>query len=339
MSLHAVTLPALASAQPTMFGLRSNAGSAIPNSATGLAGHAAIAISHAVTLLATRASTALVAAIWEGFVLAACVALCLRLLPRIGAAARSLIWSAVLLLVLALPMLSLLPGVAHSVALGHAASSAAATTLHSLPLDDRWAFALAALWVCASLIRAVRLVRGAYRLRQIAQRATPVEVSPACATLLAEAPHRRLQGRPVQLCSSTDIDRPSVAGFFSPRILLPPSLLARLSATELEPILRHELEHLRRSDDWTNLLQKLALVLFPLNPVLLWVERRLCLERELACDDGVLRATRAPKAYATSLATLAEHALVRRGISLALAAWDRQSELARRVHRILGRSP
>jgi beta-lactamase regulating signal transducer with metallopeptidase domain len=27
----------------------------------------------------------------------------------------------------------------------------------------------------------------------------------------------------------------------------------------------HEMEHLRRADDWTNLLQKLALVFFPLN--------------------------------------------------------------------------
>ena len=104
----------------------------------------------------------------------------------------------------------------------------------------------------------------------------------------------------------------------------------------------HEMEHLRRRDDWTNLLQKLALVVFPLHPVLLWVERRLCLERELACDDCVLQSTRsqagAAKAYATCLTNLAEQSMLRRGISLALGAlgsWERQSELARRVHRIL----
>jgi BlaR1 peptidase M56 len=97
------------------------------------------------------------------------------------------------------------------------------------------------------------------------------------------------------------------------------------------------MEHLRRGDDWTNLLQKLALVVFPLNPALVWVERRLCAERELACDDRVLSASGGRKAYAVCLTHLAEYRMLRRGVSLALGAWERQSELVRRVHRILRR--
>jgi hypothetical protein len=93
--------------------------------------------------------------------------------------------------------------------------------------------------------------------------------------------------------------------------------------------------HLRRGDDWINLLQKLSLVVIPLNPVLMWIERRLCLERELACDDDVLRLTKAPKAYATCLTNLAEHRLGRRAAALSLGAWEKRSELARRVHSIL----
>ena len=97
------------------------------------------------------------------------------------------------------------------------------------------------------------------------------------------------------------------------------------------------MEHLRRRDDWTNLFQKAALVLFPLNPVLLWVERRLCAERELACDDRVLRSSGAAKAYAICLTRLAEFSMIQRSLSLALGAWERQSELVRRVHRLLRR--
>jgi hypothetical protein len=137
------------------------------------------------------------------------------------------------------------------------------------------------------------------------------------------------------------VDRPSVAGFFHPRILIPPTLVASLSAAELAQIATHELEHLRRADDWTNLLQKLSLVALPLNPVLLWLERRLAIERELACDDRVVRATGTPKAYAACLTHLAERSMIaralRRGGALALGAWERQSELGRRVHRILRR--
>jgi hypothetical protein len=68
------------------------------------------------------------------------------------------------------------------------------------------------------------------------------------------------------------------------------------------------------------------------------VERRLCSEREFACDDRVLNSTGARKAYAICLTRLAEYSMLRHNLSLVLGAWERQSELVRRVHRILRRS-
>jgi hypothetical protein len=97
----------------------------------------------------------------------------------------------------------------------------------------------------------------------------------------------------------------------------------------------HETEHLRRGDDWTNLMQKLALVAFPLNPALAWMEHRLGCEREMACDEGVVRITNAPRAYAACLASLAERGLERRAEALTLGAWHRRSDLVHRVHGIL----
>jgi hypothetical protein len=126
-------------------------------------------------------------------------------------------------------------------------------------------------------------------------------------------------------------------GFFHPRVLVPPALLERLSPEELRQVVLHEMQHLRRADDWTNLLQKIGLVLFPLNPVLLWVERKLCAERELACDDRVMNAGSGRKAYALCLTHLAEFAMAQRRFSLVLGALERHSELVRRVHRILSR--
>ena len=99
---------------------------------------------------------------------------------------------------------------------------------------------------------------------------------------------------------------------------------------------------MRRRDDWTNLLQKLALVLFPLNPALAWIESRLCREREMACDEGVVRRTQAPRAYAECLTSLAERRLElrlerRRAHALSLGAFERRPELVRRVYSILAR--
>jgi beta-lactamase regulating signal transducer with metallopeptidase domain len=268
-----------------------------------------------LTQFSAAAGSALVAAIWQGLLLAAAVALCLRLLPGITAAARAVVWLAVMLLIVALPFVHF-----------GAAGAATGTPFH---IDARVSLALAAIWAACSLFRAAELVRSAIYLLRLSRQAQPVTLQPSLVVLL------RAGSRHAVLCRSLEVDRPSVVGFFSPRILVPASLLDRLSAAELEQIVLHEMEHIRRGDDWTNLLQKLSLVLFPLNPVLVWIERRLCLERELACDDRVLRATGARKAYAACLANLAEQALVRRGVSLALGAWERRPELVRRVHRIL----
>jgi beta-lactamase regulating signal transducer with metallopeptidase domain len=268
---------------------------------------------HALTLFAGMAAAGLVSAVWQGVLLAVCVGLCLRLLPGLSAAARSVVWLATFVAALLLHFTPLLP-------------AASVTPRQAFHADPRWSLALAAVWVLLSGIRAAQLLVSALHLRRIARSSTPVAT-----------PQGFDLPRGARLCTSSEVDRPSVAGFFVPRILIPPSLLASLSDQDLEQVLLHETEHLRRGDDWTNLLQKVALVVFPLNPVLLWVERRLCLERELACDDRVLDATAARKAYARCLAGLAEHAAIRRGLTLALGAWERQSELARRIYRILSR--
>jgi beta-lactamase regulating signal transducer with metallopeptidase domain len=259
-----------------------------------------------------------VSGLWQGIVLAAGVGICLRLVTRTTAAIRFAIWTAVFAVLAVLPLvhvssLNSASGIAQHAALVH--------------VDVRWSFAIAAVWLVVSLVRGVKLAMSAVRLHGIWKRAVPVK---GCDEVLSAAGFRG-----VELCTSSDVDRPSVIGFFSPRILIPEELFNRLTTTEFGQIVLHEVGHLRRADDWINLFQKLSLVVFPLNPMLLWIERRLCLERELACDDDVLRLTKAPKAYATCLTNLAEHGLGRKAAALSLGAWEKRSELARRVHSIL----
>lgn len=280
-----------------------------------------LGVMQGIEIASRVAAGAFVSGVWQGIVLAAVVGLCLRVVPKTTAAIRFMVWSAVFVVLALLPLLR---SFALRTDAGHGA------LLHAVRVDVRWSFAIAAVWLLLSGIRAVGLGLSAVRLRQIWKRATPV-VCGFEAGLLHEGNGRR----PVEICTSPDVDCPSVIGFFSPRVLIPVEMFERLTATELEQIVLHEVGHLRRGDDWINLLQKIGLVVFPLNPALLWIERRLCFERELACDDGVLRLTKAPKAYATCLTTLAEHRLVRRGLSLSLGAWERQSELSRRVYSIL----
>ena len=269
--------------------------------------------------LSQLAASSLLSSIWQGILLAGCVTVFLRLVPKTTATIRFTIWTTLFLVLALLPFLN---------AFSSAPTRALGTHSAVVQLDIRWSFAIAALWALFSLVSAVKLAITAFRLRQLWKRATPVETSADWSALPANS-------RSAQLCTSTEIDRPSVIGFFSPRILIPKWLFDKLTPSELKQIVLHELGHLNRADDWLNLIQKLALVLFPLNPALIWIEKRLCFEREIACDDAVLRLTKAPKAYATCLTSLAERTLDHRAMSLSLGAWEKQSELSRRVHNIL----
>lgn len=271
------------------------------------------------TLASAGAADVLVASVWESAVLVGAVALTLRTLPGLTASVRSKVWLFVLALTTGFPLLSSF----------RAAHSGGEPISAALRLDPKWGLALAGLWAALSLARVLQLAHGAWKLRSLSRRAVQVQPAQAAAALL------QMGKRRVVLCVSSELNRPSAIGFWKPRILLPSGLLQRISEYELQQVILHEMEHLRRKDQWSNLLQKLALAAFPLNPVLLWLDRQLCFERELACDDGVLQCTNAPKAYASCLVNLADKSLLQRGVALALRAWEQPSELARRVERVL----
>jgi beta-lactamase regulating signal transducer with metallopeptidase domain len=284
---------------------------------------------------ARNAAGTLVASIWQGAVIVCALEIALRLIPRVPASYRFGAWAAGFVIAAGLPFARFLDfGVSATTSAGTAVSISDGSAGALLQVDARWAMAIAILWLCASAIRGVDLVVHSIRLRRLWKGAQPVEVSNALMAAL-----RAVRGGRVRICTTKMLDRPSVIGFWSPRILIPEWLIAKLTPGELEQIVLHEAEHLRRCDDWTNLVQKLALVAFPLNPGLAWMEHRLCREREMACDEGVVRITKAPRAYAACLTSLAERGLERRAEALSLGAWHRRSELVHRVHGILLRKP
>jgi beta-lactamase regulating signal transducer with metallopeptidase domain len=296
---------------------------------------------------AGTAAPVAVAALWQGAAIALVLWFCLGLTSHVkihlGAAQRFIIWVAAFAVVVGL---GFLPWFARGTAGAIRANAlpGAAVPTPWFQIDDRWAFVIAALWLLASLVRAVSLAVHSLQLRRLWKSASPVATDAKLRSLLtAASPTQRSHSRKVvELCTTRMLDRPSVIGFLAPRILIPEWLFTRLTPDQLEQVVLHEAEHLRRRDDWSNLFQKLALVLFPLNPALAWIESRLCREREMACDEGVVRRTQAPRAYAECLTSLAERLLElrlerHRAHALSLGAFERRPELVRRVYSVLAR--
>jgi beta-lactamase regulating signal transducer with metallopeptidase domain len=307
---------------------------------------------HLIESAATAPAQFLIASLWQGGLLALTAWAGLEAWPavqsrltqgrlnqgrgsvsKIAPRTRFLLWMIVLVLAAAIPFSSFLPGPARSIAAVAPRAVYLSAPMSALSLSAVWAVAILGVWALTSVVCLARLFVNAWRLRRLAQRAEVLPLETLGSELRAklETPGMRR----VELRVSGEIDGPAAAGFFHPAILIPGWLLEKLAPAELEQIAVHELAHLRRHDDWTNLLQKFLCALFPLNPALLWVERRLCREREMACDDAVLDAAVSPREYASCLTTLAEKRLLHRMQSLAPGAWRRRSDLAERIHRIL----
>jgi len=141
--------------------------------------------------------------------------------------------------------------------------------------------------------------------------------------------------RPVRLSLSTKARSPMAVGFTRPAVIIPDSLLLRLTGEELDHLGLHELAHVRRYDDWTNLAQRIIQAVFFFHPAVHWICRKLDFEREVACDDWVLTLTGAAKPYARSLAKVLECSPWQRGPALASGAVFRKRQILRRIEMLL----
>jgi beta-lactamase regulating signal transducer with metallopeptidase domain len=275
---------------------------------------------HAVSeVIALRAFDSLI----EGTFVALFAALVLRAARHHHAGARFAISFS------ALMAIALLPFVALSRPSSISGASPAAITV-----SDSWALYLVVAWALIAGWSLLRLVRAAWHLHTLRQSCDPVDprhLDP----LLQETLRRHSGYRKFTLYTSDTVPVPTALGLLKPAVVIPRWIMQELSAAELNQILVHELAHLRRWDDWTNLAQQLVRAVFFFHPAVWWMERRIALEREMACDDAVLLETASPRAYAECLTRLAEKSFVRRGVALAQAALGRIRQTSLRIGQIL----
>ena len=260
----------------------------------------------------------------EGLLIAALAWTVLRVLPRQNSGTRFAAWFIALLSIAGLPLIRS----AQSVPIF------APRITHALIVPAWLGLFLFVLWILAASAAILRLVIGLWRLRSLRRSCVTVDAAgldPSVQKTVAEFSSIR----PVDLATSEQVTVPAAIGFVKPLIVLPAWSLRELPAEELNVILLHEFAHLRRWDDWTNLLQKILRAVLLLHPAIWWIDNRLSLEREMACDDMVLAATANPRGYAQCLISLLEKNMARRGWAMAQALVHRAHEVSLRLTRIL----
>ncbi len=235
----------------------------------------------------------------EGLVLSALLWLLLRLTPRAAAATRYALCGLALIFVAALPVAQgWLPRSGAPTGAGSGHSSAALTLT-----AGAWLFWALGAWAMGSLALLTRVAWGLAALGRLKRRAqaAPEQIAERFEGIMGACPGRRR----ARLLVSDEVAGPVAAGVVKPAVLLPAFLAEDLSEAELDQVLTHELAHIRRWDDWTNLAQNVVEALLFFHPAVIWIGRRLTLEREIACDDWVVGLTGTARPYATCLTRLA----------------------------------
>jgi beta-lactamase regulating signal transducer with metallopeptidase domain len=275
--------------------------------------------------MATAVSQRLLFSAVGGTLLAAAVWLLLQLFPKRDSRTNFVVWFSTLLATALLPVLSVYVEQKSAAPDGPAAVFTVSTSIASY---------LFIVWAAIALAGLARVIIATFQLHKLRSQAEPVEMEslPADIRCLIEEAQK---SRPVLLLVSERLEVPTAIGFRNPAVILPAWMLETTPAEELKYILLHELAHLSRRDDWTNLAQKILKALLFFLPSVWWIERRLSLDREMACDDAVLVHSGTPHGYAECLAHVAERSFLRKQIALAQAAVGRVRQLTERVTRIL----
>jgi beta-lactamase regulating signal transducer with metallopeptidase domain len=256
-----------------------------------------------------------------GIALALLTWILLRFVRHASSSARFAVWFSALLW---------LPTSGLFCATGTGNWSAASTAIN---IPASWAVPVAVIWATLAAAILMRIAIGLSHIRSIRHSCVPVSLEKLSPDLLQLI--TRSISRNVEISASKLVQVPVAIGFFRPAVVLPEWALTDLSPAQLAAIISHELAHLRRWDDWSNLAQKLLRAVFFFHPAIWWMDRELSLEREMACDDAALAHAPSARDYAQSLVVVAEKSVVKRGVLLAQAIVHRAHETSLRIARIL----
>ncbi|MCU0719511.1 MAG: M56 family metallopeptidase [Pirellula sp.] len=166
--------------------------------------------------------------------------------------------------------------------------------------------ALAGLWLTvAAGIAICSVIRYILFLRSVKQSTCD---TPMAVTLCVKHLIGRL--RPARNVHIRVVDNwvgPAVYGLWSPTIVLPHAIVVGRTQQELEPLIAHELVHIRRGDLWMALLQSIASALGWFHPLVWFASRQMTIESERCCDEATISLLQCkPSVYARSLLAVLE---------------------------------
>ena len=204
----------------------------------------------------------------------------------------------------------------------------------AMRFNRTWLVLASVIWGVGAVLGLLAVLVGQVQLSRFARNARLLQ-DPDWTLLLSEASERLRLRRPVRLLQSLENPMPVTWGWWRPVVLLPAEA-AQWPTERRRIVLLHELAHVKRCDCLTQAIARVVSALYWINPLVWLAARRMCVEREQACDDLVLNSGCKASDYATHLVDIAR--TFRRMPQLAGIAMARSAQLQGRVAAIVDAS-
>jgi beta-lactamase regulating signal transducer with metallopeptidase domain len=229
---------------------------------------------------------------------------------RSSAAIRHLYLTAAVMVLLALPLVSLiLPSwdmdwFSHPVVPGAGKTIVTTTERLETPMESdtnkahfqapssgkssqlHWFDWILAVWLVGAVGLLLRLLGGKFFGYWVARKAPEISDKVFMNTVEQVSRQLGVTGR-ITILESNRFNVPFVSGILRPRLIMP-SHAKTWPSQRLKNILRHELAHVKRKDILIQFLARVVCCIYWVNPLVWILERQLFLERERACDDMAL---------------------------------------------------
>jgi bla regulator protein blaR1 len=299
--------------------------------------------------------------LWQTTALVLVAAACSRLLGKVPASHRNLLWAMTLAYGLLLPLLSaagfgaagaFLPSrkavEALTAAPASSPASAAAWLENILRGNDASAFFAPSLLSAATFVyllfllyRSIQLLRAWQMTSQIRRNASSQAI-PDCVVSAAERCRAAFGLKKISILCSPKVESPVTLGSSRVVIALPQSLIEtaspELSPELLTSALGHEMAHIHRQDFLLNLIYELIWLPISFHPAASYARRRIRETREMACDEMVTERLIDARQYARSLVRLASSLKTFNNPTCSLGIFD-ANNLEERIMRLTQRRP
>lgn len=197
---------------------------------------------------------------------------------------------------------------------------------------EMYAPTMVAVWLAGVGVLGFRLASGLFKLDQVG-RAFISEYQPSLDAQIEVWARAMGIRRAVHLRVSQRYDSPFTFGALRAVIVLPTAALLQLSPGQIESLIVHELAHIRRHDYIVNIFQMVLETALFFHPAAWFISSQIRAERELCCDDWVIKSLSDRTTYASALAALEDI----RGQRLQLALSAKGDTLLYRIQHILGK--